>query len=240
MRYINHIFQIYRSCFDSQEIQIHDVFNWANIEGKKLGYDYLTIACIDHVNTEPEFSELLSSYPIEWLSWYQERNFASIDPAIRKASASIAPAAWDTERDDRRSPVFGDALLAHIRFGITAIKQRSASTKSLISLSSSKNIAPTLSHHQSSLILIEFLMSVLILSIGAIGQAPENENKFGLTLRELDILKWTADGVSSRKIGDVVGISENTVNFHIKNILLKMDCSNKTMAACKAIRLGIV
>jgi len=83
-------------------------------------------------------------------------------------------------------------------------------------------------------------MSVLILSIGAIGQAPENENKFGLTLRELDILKWTADGVSSRKIGDVVGISENTVNFHIKNILLKMDCSNKTMAACKAIRLGIV
>ncbi|MXS21613.1 LuxR C-terminal-related transcriptional regulator [Pseudomonas oryzihabitans] len=56
----------------------------------------------------------------------------------------------------------------------------------------------------------------------------------------MDILRWTADGVTSHKIGHLVGVSENTVNFHIKNIQRKMDCSNRTMAACKAVLLGII
>ncbi|WP_202330510.1 helix-turn-helix transcriptional regulator [Mesorhizobium sp. L-8-3] len=41
-------------------------------------------------------------------------------------------------------------------------------------------------------------------------------------------------------MGQILGISENTVNFHIKNVMRKMDTTSKTTAAIKALTLGII
>ena len=40
-----------------------------------------------------------------------------------------------------------------------------------------------------------------------------------LTSREIEVLKWTADGKSSQDIADILTLSKNTVDFHIKNIV---------------------
>lgn len=41
-------------------------------------------------------------------------------------------------------------------------------------------------------------------------------------------------------MGAILSISENTVNFHIKNAKNKLNCSSRTVAAVKALKLGIV
>ncbi|WP_280950845.1 helix-turn-helix domain-containing protein [Rhizobium mesoamericanum] len=51
---------------------------------------------------------------------------------------------------------------------------------------------------------------------------------------------WVARGKSSWDIGIILGISENTVNFHIKNAMRKFDVASRTVAAVKAINLGII
>jgi DNA-binding CsgD family transcriptional regulator len=61
-----------------------------------------------------------------------------------------------------------------------------------------------------------------------------------LSDREKACLSWTALGKSSWEIGKILSISENTVVFHIKNAMRKLGTNNRTLAAVKAIQLGLI
>jgi DNA-binding NarL/FixJ family response regulator len=61
-----------------------------------------------------------------------------------------------------------------------------------------------------------------------------------LTGRELEVLQQIVGGKSNKEIGSALGISEATVKSHINNILSKLDASDRTQAATKALRRGIV
>ena len=62
----------------------------------------------------------------------------------------------------------------------------------------------------------------------------------GLSEREKECLSLTALGKSSWITGQILGISKNTVNFHIKNVMKKLNTTNRTAAAIKAMRLGLI
>jgi len=61
----------------------------------------------------------------------------------------------------------------------------------------------------------------------------------GLSPREAQILKLVARGLSNREIGQELTISEHTAANHIRNILRKTDCANRTEAASYAHRQGL-
>ena len=61
-----------------------------------------------------------------------------------------------------------------------------------------------------------------------------------LTGRELEVLKQIVGGKSNKEIAAALGISEATVKSHINNILSKLDAADRTQAATKALRRGIV
>jgi len=62
----------------------------------------------------------------------------------------------------------------------------------------------------------------------------------GLSSREVEILGLVARGLSNREIGKALFISEHTAANHIRNILRKTDCANRTEAASYAHRHGLV
>ncbi|WP_321499636.1 helix-turn-helix transcriptional regulator [Breoghania sp.] len=59
-----------------------------------------------------------------------------------------------------------------------------------------------------------------------------------LTEREAEVLTWAAHGKTSREISDILKISANTVNFHIKNVLFKLGAVNRSSAVVAAIMAG--
>ena len=61
----------------------------------------------------------------------------------------------------------------------------------------------------------------------------------GLTDREREVLRLVADGATNREIASSLYISENTVGFHMKNILAKLHLKNRAQAAAFAIRAGL-
>jgi two-component system NarL family response regulator len=61
-----------------------------------------------------------------------------------------------------------------------------------------------------------------------------------LTGREIEVLGHVADGNTSRQIGDVLFISENTVKNHIRNILDKLGLHSRNEAVLYAIRENII
>jgi DNA-binding NarL/FixJ family response regulator len=61
-----------------------------------------------------------------------------------------------------------------------------------------------------------------------------------LTQREIELLQLIVDGLSNKAIAEKLSLSENTVKYHLKNILQKLGVQNRTEAATHAIRDGLI
>jgi DNA-binding NarL/FixJ family response regulator len=61
-----------------------------------------------------------------------------------------------------------------------------------------------------------------------------------LTPRELEVLQLIQDGCRNKEIAGRLKISETTVNFHIKNIVEKLNANDRTHAVTIALRRGLL
>ena len=61
-----------------------------------------------------------------------------------------------------------------------------------------------------------------------------------LTPRETQVLQLVAVGMRNKEIAAALGITEETAQVHVKNILAKLDAKDRTAAVAVAIRRGIV
>lgn len=66
---------------------------------------------------------------------------------------------------------------------------------------------------------------------------PSLAHQHMLTKRELECLHWVAQGKTSWEIGQILGISERTVNFHIGNSIEKTGCVNRQQLAAKCLNV---
>jgi DNA-binding NarL/FixJ family response regulator len=71
-------------------------------------------------------------------------------------------------------------------------------------------------------------------------EGPARRAEDGLTARERGVLQLLAAGATNREIAAQLVVSENTVNFHVRNILAKLHVKNRSQAAAYAIRSGLV
>ncbi|MGC4107677.1 MAG: LuxR C-terminal-related transcriptional regulator [Thermomicrobiales bacterium] len=62
---------------------------------------------------------------------------------------------------------------------------------------------------------------------------------FGLSEREIDVLRRVAHGQSDREIGEDLFISHRTVMRHVSNIFRKLDVRTRLEATAAAIRMGL-
>lgn len=68
-----------------------------------------------------------------------------------------------------------------------------------------------------------------------------NQDPDALTDREREVLELLVQGVTSnRKLATKLGVSENTVKFHVRNILDKLHLNNRAQVVSYAIRNKIV
>jgi len=74
---------------------------------------------------------------------------------------------------------------------------------------------------------------------GASGAAGGHIKPFGLTPRELDVLRLLAEGRRDREIADLLFIGHRTVATHVTNILGKLGVESRTAAATYAVRHGL-
>jgi two-component system, NarL family, response regulator LiaR len=63
---------------------------------------------------------------------------------------------------------------------------------------------------------------------------------YALTERELEVLQLIVDGHSNASIADKLFITVGTVKTHVRNILNKLCADDRTQAAVRALRSGLV
>jgi len=71
-------------------------------------------------------------------------------------------------------------------------------------------------------------------------QLAEHITDEPLTGREIEVLRYVAEGERNRDIADRLSISEETVKVHVKHIMEKLGAADRTAAVSIAIRRGII
>ena len=61
-----------------------------------------------------------------------------------------------------------------------------------------------------------------------------------LTTREREVLALVAEGLSNKAIAQELGISDQTVKFHVASITGKLGAANRTEAVRRAVRQGLI
>jgi DNA-binding NarL/FixJ family response regulator len=76
------------------------------------------------------------------------------------------------------------------------------------------------------------------------GQASNEDDEAGfeepLTVREVQVLELLAEGLPNKAIASRLGISDQTVKFHVASIAGKLGAANRTDAVRRAVRRGLI
>jgi two-component system NarL family response regulator len=73
-----------------------------------------------------------------------------------------------------------------------------------------------------------------------VARLAERAAKPSLTAREVQVVELIAQGMRNKEIAAALGISEETAQVHVKNILAKLDVKDRTAAVNVALRRGII
>ena len=73
-----------------------------------------------------------------------------------------------------------------------------------------------------------------------LSRASFKEKHANLTQREYEVLKLVVDGMTNQEIANELTISEHTAKAHVCNIIQKLVVDDRTQAAVKAIKEGLV
>lgn len=72
------------------------------------------------------------------------------------------------------------------------------------------------------------------------GDKQPEERNGELSDREKDVLRLVAEGMTNRDIGGRLNLSENTIKYHLKNIMQKLHLKNRAQAVAFALQSGML
>jgi DNA-binding CsgD family transcriptional regulator len=181
---------------------------------------------------------LLNSYSVDWNNRYLESGFALVDPVVIHGSQSAHPFTWSELKSQNRA-LWEDAAPYGISVGWSKATHHPTMPSSLLSIS-----RPSEELHQTELMektpYLLWLTSVVEQQFSLLSQRSASPPlRSVLSDREIEVLKWTAEGKTLFEIGIILGISERTVRFHINNSIKKLDTVNRTAAVAKSVLLGL-
>ncbi|RAS22071.1 autoinducer binding domain-containing protein [Paraburkholderia bryophila] len=218
--------------------QIDHALNVLSCASQNLGFAY----CAFGYHTRPPFHfrnvVIESSYPPPWVSRYHDQHYLEIDPIARLDVRDPTPTVWTDDLFSQAKHLWDDANAAGLRVGISQPCWDARGRCGVFSLARDHR---ALDDHEIEM-LRPHLAALSHLSMTCIaniaGRQRHDTTEINLTRREIEILRWTADGGSAKSISNALDISADTVNFHLKNCMRKLNASSKVAAAAYAIAYG--
>ena len=183
--------------------------------------------------------QMVTQFPEEWETRYAQKEYflndnvaltAFLKPGLIFWPDYIRISGLDEERNDESTRIMEEAASTGLKSGwLYSLRGRLSTEAAIISLAG-KNIKKT----ERSRMILEYLLPHLGQAVKRIIQGQPRKSA-PLTARETEILTWTAAGKTSWEISKILNISRRTVEFHMGNVLKKLDAIN----ACQAVAVGL-
>ncbi|MEE1920802.1 LuxR family transcriptional regulator [Pseudomonas sp. 148P] len=215
-----------------------------------LAYDYAAVP-LDHVGTvltPPVVS--LRNTPGDWEELWCSEGYYQLDPVQHLAISSISPFVWSYRPQDetvlqrhldrRHAPVSSylqDAQLAHgATIPIHLPRGGVATLTGLRSHTREPDMAEV--HH----VLADFSLLAHTLQEAAYPLLlKESANKaIHLTRRELECLRWAAEGLTAGQIAEHLHRSLATISLHLTSAMHKLGAKNRVQAVARAVHYRLL
>ncbi|TAN52309.1 MAG: LuxR family transcriptional regulator [Rhodospirillales bacterium] len=188
---------------------------------------------------------LLLNWPSNYLKHYVDRGYAKYDKAIAHSISHLTPRpitqmnmTADLKGPERTSLI--EAMDVGIRSGFH-FPLRSPGRFKVAGMTVANGMTPL---EFSRLIAGRKLQVHLAIQYAHTRMqtqfATDDATRISITMREREVLLWSALGLESEAIGDRLGLSLATVNFHIAKAMKKLGASTRSQAVAQAIIHGII
>jgi len=88
---------------------------------------------------------------------------------------------------------------------------------------------------------VEIAAAAILLAEHGHHDAPDDDGiEQPLTRREMEVLQLLAEGLPNKSVAERLGISDQTVKFHVASISSKLGASNRTDAVRLGLRRGLI
>jgi LuxR family quorum sensing-dependent transcriptional regulator len=185
---------------------------------------------------------LVSAYPTEWRDRYLDQRYVHIDPVVRRIKRDVSPFLWSEAvpfiQDEHSSDVkrmFGEAGEFRLKAGLAVPLITLEGAAATVSLGGEAIDLPP-----------EARGMIAMISTYAIARAidlRDRERKrmsAKLTPREVECLKWAAEGKTEWEISAILNVSEHTADKHLANAHRKLGAASRAQAVANAIRWGLI
>ena len=182
------------------------------------------------------------SYPDEWLYLYWKNGYAGVDPVFRTVSQSPGTKIWKRIYQQATSNEELEFIETARGFGLadgitTASLDPACGLATFYSFAGRED-ADTERYAQ----LVEYLGHHLHLALmrTARKNAPATDKCVKeLSPREVTILNWIKNGKTNWEVGQILGVTERTVRFHLASIFSKLDVTSRSQAVATAMDHGL-
>lgn len=218
---------------------VETAFAQALAMAKSLGFDFCAYGIKTSVPVTRQKVRTYNNYPLEWQQAYQEHNYVVIDPTVAFCLRESTVLTWSAQRLGTDSTFGEHADSFGVSQGCSVGCRSSDGSFGMLTFARSKDeISPG---EVKALNERLFWLANFVHSAASQTLVPEmvETTLNGLTKREVEILKWTAEGKTSPEIGRILGLTERTINFHIFNAARKLNTSNRTQTVVRAAMLGL-
>ena len=180
-------------------------------------------------------------YPEDWIAHYVANDYVGLDPVRQYGMCTRHAFTWDhmlttSDLAPRQTLLMHEAEDAGLKNGVALAFHGPLGEVYGVGMASSEN-NPDVERHLKSIEVMSTQFHVLFSSLYERDCVVSGSQ---LTPREREIIKWCAVGKSNWAISQILGISEHGVDFHIRNILRKLDADTRVTAVVKALHYGMI
>lgn len=205
-----------------------------------IGFEFCTHGMRLPVPITKPRTTMHSNYPSAWLQRYHEQGYMDTDPTVAHGMRSSSPLVWNDAFFANSPQMWAEAQSHGLRHGWAQSRRDPEGTYSMLIMARSEG--PLTDAELARLTpRMQWLVHAGHEAMKASGQDPaKDQGTAELTDREIDVLRWTAEGKTSAEVAEILNVSERTINFHINSVVAKLGVCNKTSAAVRAAMLGLL
>lgn len=217
----------------------NSAFEQIGAAARHLGFEHCAYGLRLPVPFTRRKTQMLSTYSERWNRRYLEAGYLQVDPTVAHGVRSLVPLIWSDEVFRKTPQMWEEARSFGLRIGWAQSVFEADGRVGMLTLArSSKRLT------QAEMLAkdpwLKWLVNTAHCALAHyLGESPL-QGLEPLTERQVEVMRWTADGKTSEEVGAILGISKNTVNFHIRNAIAKLRANNKNAAVARSSRLGVL
>ncbi len=182
---------------------------------------------------------IVSDYPKEWMDVYAANAYMTIDPIVHHCCQSQTPYCWDNfskVTDPDGIKMLDEGASYGLVGGVSVGMHNHNGATSIFTLASSRVIKEGSNRYFTASIFLSSLLPYLYSAVVRLSEYESVTNTYSdLTKREVDCLRWSAEGKNTGEIAEILSIKDTTVAFHFKNLMKKLQVNSRNQAISQAI-----